>query len=98
MPIKPEKTFVAALSYLWILCLVPLFLKRKDSFAQFHAKQGLLLFVIEIIGTIIFPIPFIGWILWVAVVVLSAVGFRYALIGEEWEMPILGKYAKKINI
>src|SRR3989339_630004 len=39
-----ENKTVAALSYAWILCLVPLLGKRNSKFAQFHAKQGLVLF------------------------------------------------------
>ena len=41
--------YVAAISYLWILCFVPLFLKKKSKFAQHHAKQGLVLFIAEIL-------------------------------------------------
>jgi hypothetical protein len=33
-----ENAVMAALSYIWILCFVPLFLKKKSKFAQFHAK------------------------------------------------------------
>jgi len=53
-----ENKVAAALSYVWILCLVPLFLKKNSKFCQFHAKQGLLLFIVEVIGMVIFPIPF----------------------------------------
>ena len=34
---------IAAASYIWVLCLIPLLFKRESKFAQFHAKQGLLL-------------------------------------------------------
>ena len=63
--IQANKT-VAALSYLWILFLVPLLLKRDSKFAQFHAKQGLVLFIIEFLVWI----PFIGWLLMIAIFVL----------------------------
>lgn len=90
--------FIAALSYIWILCLVPLFLKPKSHFAQFHAKQGLLLFVIEIIGWIIFWIPIIGWTLFIMVIVFSVLGVQKAMAGKYWAMPILGKYVSKLNL
>ncbi len=90
--------FLAALSYLWILCLVPLLLKRNSAFAQFHAKQGLLLFAIEIVGWIVFWIPIIGWALFVMVIVFSILGIRNALDGKYWVMPILGKYVNKLNL
>lgn len=90
--------FVAALSYIWILCLVPLFLKRRSHFAQFHAKQGLLLFVIEIIGWIIFWIPIIGWALFIMVIIYSIMGAQKAMAGKYWVMPFLGKYVSKLNL
>lgn len=93
-----DNTLIAAIGYIWILCFVPLFLKKKSKFAQFHAKQGLILFIIEIVGWLIFWIPLIGWLLFLAVLVLAIMGIVNALQGVWWEMPYLGKYAKKINL
>ncbi len=90
--------FVSSLSYIWILCLVPLFLKRKSHFAQFHAKQGLLLFAIEIIGGFIFWIPIIGWALFVMVIIYSIMGVQKTMSGEYWVMPFVGKYVSKLNL
>ena len=45
--VEANKT-VAALSYISILFLVPLLGKRDSKFAQFHAKQGLILFTTRI--------------------------------------------------
>ncbi|MBU1130793.1 hypothetical protein KJ840_01535 [Patescibacteria group bacterium] len=93
-----ENKMLAAIGYVWILCLIPLFLKRDSKFAQFHAKQGLILFVLELIGWLIFWIPLIGWLLFVAVIILAVMGIMNAIQGRYWEMPVLGKYAKKINL
>ena len=89
---------IAALAYVWILCLVPLFLKRKSKFAQFHAKQGLVLFILELILSLIFWIPIIGWALFIIVIILSLLGIKNALDGKYWEMPVIGKYSKKFNL
>ena len=89
---------IAALSYVWILCLIPLFLKRKSKFAQFHAKQGLVLFILELILSLIFWIPIIGWALFIIVIILSLLGIKNALDGKYWEMPVIGKYSKKFNL
>ncbi|PIZ98339.1 MAG: hypothetical protein COX77_04980 [Candidatus Komeilibacteria bacterium CG_4_10_14_0_2_um_filter_37_10] len=89
---------IAALGYVWILCLVPLLLKRDSKFAQFHAKQGLVLFVIELVGWLIFWIPVIGWLLFIIVLVYAIMGIMNALQGNYWEMPYLGQWAKKLNI
>lgn len=104
MPIKqiPQEKFLAAISYIWILCLVPIVMKNKDEFVMHHAKQGLVLFIAEIALWIIGFIPFLGWIIsffgfWL-VLVLSLAGIIKTLSGEKWEMPFLGQYAKKFNL
>ncbi len=40
---------MGVLSYLGILCLIPLLAAKDSEFAQFHAKQGLTLFALEIV-------------------------------------------------
>ena len=54
---------MAAISYIWILFLVPLFAAKDDAFARFHANQGLLLFLASIVLGIIGVIPVIGTII-----------------------------------
>ncbi|MDP2812464.1 MAG: hypothetical protein Q8O32_02105 [bacterium] len=93
-----ENKLLAALGYIWVLCFIPLLLKRKSKFSQFHAKQGLVLFIIEIIGTVVFPIPVIGWALFILVILLAILGAKSALDGEYWEMPFFGKLVKKLNL
>lgn len=39
---------MALLSYLGPLCLIPFLLEKKSKFSEYHAKQGVNLFVIEI--------------------------------------------------
>lgn len=92
-----ENSVVAAMSYIYILCLLPLFLKRKSKFAQFHAKQGLLLFIVEVLLGWFFPFPIIGWALGLLVLLLAFLGVVNALNGKYWEMPFVGRYAKKLN-
>ena len=89
---------LAALSYVGIFFLIPLLFMRHDFLAQHHAKQGMLLFVIETIASFIWWIPFVGWALGIAVVVISIYGFIQALQGNMWEMPILGKYAQQLRV
>ena len=80
---------VAAISYLWILFLIPLFLKRKSKFAQFHARQGLVLFLLEVVGTFLFWIPLLGPLLFLALCVAAIGGFLMALSGKNAVMPII---------
>lgn len=41
--------FIAVCSYIGILVLVPIFIRRESPFTRFHANQGLLIFLGEII-------------------------------------------------
>ncbi len=58
-----ESRLWAFIGYLGILCLLPLLLKRDDAFAQYHAKQGLVLFITGVVISIIGIIPFLGWVI-----------------------------------
>lgn len=89
---------VAALSYLGILVFIPLFLARKSAFAQEHAKQGLILLAVHIIGMAVFWIPLIGQVLWIIVVIANIIALVKCLMGEFWEIPVIGEWRKKINL
>lgn len=91
--VEANKT-AAALSYLWILFLVPLLGKRDSEFAQFHAKQGLVLFLLSFLTWF----PFIGWILALVLIVISVMGIVKTLNGEWWEIPYIYDWSKKINL
>ncbi len=47
---------ITYLSYLGILALIPFMTEKDDEFVQFHAKQGLNLFIFEIIGAVVLNI------------------------------------------
>jgi len=93
-----DDKIVAAMSYFWILFLIPLLSKKDSKFCQFHAKQGLVLFLVEVVGSLVFWIPVFGWALFVLVVAAAVMGIIKTLAGEYWEMPVIGQYAKKINL
>lgn len=88
----------ALLGYIGILCLIPLLAKKDSKFAQYHAKQGLVLFLISLIGAI----PVVGWIitplLALVLFIVSLIGIINVLQGKYWKLPVLGDYAEKINI
>lgn len=92
----------AILSYLWILCLVPILMKKEEDFVKFHARQGLMLFIIEVAVGIIGIIPFVGPIIYVlgmlACGVLSIIGIVQVLKGNKWKMPLISDWAEQIKI
>lgn len=100
IPNKTEKV-VAAISYIWLLSLLVIIF-RKGEFERFHAKQGLVLAIIGFMFGIIAGIPLIGWLVsfvgMIAVILFAVAGLLHALQGEYFEMPIIGKYAKKLKL
>ncbi|MCX6792415.1 MAG: DUF4870 domain-containing protein [Candidatus Falkowbacteria bacterium] len=97
-PDVQSSRLIAALSYFWILFLIPLLLKRDSKFAQFHAKQGLVLFIVEFIVSLIMWVPLIGQVLFLATIVLAVAGIVKAYSGEWWKLPFIYKWSEKIKI
>ena len=93
-----ENKVVAAIGYIWILCFIPLLLKRDSKFARFHGKQGLILFVVDVVAAFLIWIPVLGWILWILLVLASLFGLLRALSGKWSKLPVIGQLADKINI
>src|SRR3990167_7975590 len=97
-----EGKFFAAVGYLSPLCFVPLLLKKGNRFAQFHGKQGLVLFILEVAASILKAVPALGDLIFtVAFVVfgiLSVIGVVKVLMGEYWEMPVVYEIANRITL
>lgn len=100
-PGKAEKDLTAVLSYIGILFLVPLLVRKDDAFVQFHAKQGLVLFIAEVATMVIIWIPILGWfvgfIAWIIWIVLSIIGIINVLGGKQTPLPIIGKFAQRFK-
>ena len=47
-----NRGLMIALSYLGILCLIPLLVEKDDKEVQWHAKHGLVLMIAEFIGIV----------------------------------------------
>ena len=89
-----DNKVLAAFSYIWILFLIPLLLKKDSKFCQFHAKQGLILFLLSFITWF----PVLGWLIGLAIIVVSVMGVVKTLAGEEWQAPFIYDLSKKINL
>jgi len=95
-----EGKFFAVISYIGFLCIVSLVLKKDNHFAAYHAKQGLVLFVIEVVAFILSIIPFIGCVINVIVgtfcVLASIWGIVHSLQEKECRIPLVSQLAEKI--
>lgn len=98
---KEDKNLIAILSYLGILFLIPLLAVKDSKFVQFHAKQGLVLFIAEIATLFIAWIPILGWIagffLWIIWFIFSIMGIVNVLAGKEKPIPWIGGLADKFK-
>lgn len=96
-----EGKSAAILGYIPFMCFVPLVKMKDNKFAVEHGKQGLLLFIIEIVA-LIFLLPKISDLFWGAVIILTLffalVGIISALQGKAWRIPFLGDLADKIKV
>ena len=76
--------------------------KKNDEYAMFYAKQGLVLFLLWVLISLIGIIPVIGPIIlvigWILLVIAWVLGMVYSLSGEERNIPIIGQYAEMIKL
>lgn len=100
--ISQKTKILAFISYIPFppLFIVPMFVAKADTFAEFHSKQGLVLFLgffaLWAVGFI--PIVmFVAYIGFVALIIAAIVGAVQALLGNRWSVPVLGRYAQKLK-
>ena len=91
------------LAYLGFLFLVPLLAAPGSPFAKYHANQGLILFICEmvlgVLSVVFAFIPFIGWLLslitWLGALgcfVLAILGIVNAVNGKMEPLPLIGGF------
>jgi uncharacterized membrane protein len=89
---------VAAMSYIWVLWVVPLLLKRGSPYATFHAKQGLVLFLVESVAMLLAWIPLVNFVLFFGLIAIAVIGITNALKGLALPLPIVGKWAHYFHL
>ena len=98
---KDRALIAAILSYIPFLCLIPLLQMRDNEQSRFHSKQGLLLFLIELLA-ILFLIPGISGMVWKTVIIValgaSVAGIIFGIQGKQYKLPIIGEIAQKIKL
>ncbi len=89
-----ENKVICILCYFGLLLLIPLLVKRDSDFARFHSNQGLVLFLFNIIVSILANIPFLGFVVAivgsVAGVVFWVMGIVNVVNGRAKTLPLIG--------
>jgi len=96
-----EGRAAALLAYVPFMCFVPLLKMRHNRFAVRHGKQGLILFLVEILA-LIFYLPFVSQHFWAFVLILALLASFYGILqvlqGRDWKLPFLGELADRIKL
>lgn len=91
---------MAAFSYLSVLCFVPLVMARDDEFVQFHARQGLIIWMCGVLSLFALHVPVLGkWVFGLVsmgVVVFSVLGLASVLFQRAWKLPLVSWVADRI--
>jgi uncharacterized membrane protein len=100
-----------ALSYLWILALVPLIAKKDDKEVQWHARNGLALLVAEIAAWILFIVvgilmrkmmglgcglSVIECVVWIGFLVVRIMCIVKGVNGQRFRLPVISDFADKM--
>lgn len=103
-PHNGERRGMAAVSYLGVFCLIPLIFAKDSAFAQYHAKQGVVLaiagVILRLLSEFLWDIPFGGAFVSIVSVVLfivAIIGIMKALRGEKYDLPYISEWATKLH-
>lgn len=104
-----DRTIMLILSYLGILSLIPFFMKKDDAEVMWHAKNGVALFLAEIVWCVVqIAIAFVhipvlgcvtgivGCIVWLGFIALSILCIVKAVNGQRFRIPVITDMAEKM--
>lgn len=89
---------ITILSYCIFLFFVPLLQHKDNSFVQFHVKQGIALFLLEILILAISFHPVANVLLLFFCLFLSGAGIFAVMQKKETPLPVLAWIVQKFNI
>ena len=91
---------MAIFSYMGVLCLIPMMSNREDTYVRFHARQGAILWMWEVLAIYTLLVPAVGQFFFrfssLACLVLSVIGVLSVLLGRAWKFPIIGDWATRL--
>ena len=89
---------LSAMSYFGVFCFAPLLLGGSNRFVNFHARQGLVIWLWGVVALILFTLPFgrpLFMVSSIAIMCLSAIGFVSVVLGQTWRLPVVYDLAEK---
>ena len=89
---------ISAMSYLGVLCFVPLLLGGGNRFISYHARQGLVIWLWGVVALILFTLPLgrpLFMVSSIAIMFLSTIGLASVVLGQTWRLPVVYDLAEK---
>jgi uncharacterized membrane protein len=106
-----DRGLMIVLSYLWILALIPLIVRKDDAEVQWHAKNGLAITIAEIALQVLLTVLgyFIGnslglgcglsaisCALWIGFLVVRILCIVKGTSGSRFRLPVISDFADKM--
>ena len=92
----------AAISYVFLFWLVAFILKKDNEFTHYHARQGLVIFILEILCFFFLAVPFLGILFYkigeIILVIFSIYGAYSSLTGKLCRIPVVTNIASKLVV
>jgi uncharacterized membrane protein len=99
---KSNSTILAVLSYLGPLVIFSYLMAKDDEFIKFHARQGIVVFGLEVIVWLLGGMLYSFWmiinILNLITLILSIIGIVNVLQGNKKELPVVGGLAGSFGL
>lgn len=98
-----DSRLAAIISYIPFLCFIPLvnINWRENDEARFHARQGIILFIIELVAVVLL-IDDLAKFVFKAVLIgagaLAAAGIYFAMQGKRIRLPLISDIADKAKL
>ena len=87
---EKRSRLMAAMSYLGILCFVPLLFIRDDPFVNFHARQGMVLWIWTVLSIFSLSLPGLTWFFGLSSTIIGIfmlIGIVSAAFLQMWKLP-----------
>ena len=96
-----NEALLGVISYIGPLVIISYILGKDMPFVRFHAKQGMVVFAIEVIAWILGSMlwqfwPFVSLIN-LATLILSILGIVNVIQRKEQELPLVGSFSKYVT-
>ena len=82
--------------------IIAIIARHDDEYVMFYARQGLVLFILQLIASFVWKLPVIGWLTGIAAVIFFIIiwisAWLNALSGKKIKTIFISEFADKIRL